>query len=166
MLAVVTDFEDQALDPDAVRLAAWYHDAIYDPRRMDNEEASALLAEAQLPGLGVTSARVAEVGRLIRLTATHDPAPGDRNGALLTDADLAILGAEPAGYRAYAWAVRAEYAHVPDAAFTAGRAGVLESLLALPRLFHTSALHDRLEDRARQNLTAELDTLRPPASSP
>ena len=115
----------------------WFHDAVYDPLRMDNEEASALLAEAVLPGLGVPHGQVAEVARLVRLTASHDPLPGDRNGGLLIDADLAILAAPPDRYRAYVAAVRREYAHLDDAVFAVGRAGVLNNLLSLPRLFHT-----------------------------
>jgi predicted metal-dependent HD superfamily phosphohydrolase len=167
VLAVLEEHADRASDPDAVILAAWYHDAIYDPQRVDNEEASALLAEATLPTLDVLDAQVAEVARLVRLTATHDPIPGDRNGGLLTDADLAILAADSATYLAYTQAVRAEYSYVPDAAFAAGRAEVLHHLLALPRLFHTPVLRDRWEEVARANITVELTTLRrdlaPPA---
>ena len=99
MLRLVDEHADRAADPDAVRLAAWFHDAVYDPQRMDNEEASALLAEAVLPGLDVPPVRVAEVARLVRLTASHDPIPGDRNGGLLIDADLGILACPPDVYR-------------------------------------------------------------------
>ena len=149
-----------ARDLSVVRLAAWFHDAVYDPRRVDNEEASALLAEAVLPELEIEAARVAEVARLVRLTASHDPAPGDRNGGLLSDADLAILAGSPESYRTYTVAVRREYAHVPDAAFAAGRAAVLRNLLDLPWLFHTPVLRDRWEEPARANITWELATLR------
>ena len=159
VLAVVDGNASAAVDPTAVRLAAWFHDAVYDPTRGDNEEASAVLAERVLPQLGVDPPRVAEVARLVRLTATHDPRPDDRDGGLLTDADLAILAAPPDAYRAYTVAVRREYAHVDDATFAAGRASVLASLLALPRLFHTAALRARWEGAARQNLTTELATL-------
>jgi predicted metal-dependent HD superfamily phosphohydrolase len=160
VLAVVEEQHGHAADLDAVRLAAWYHDVIYDPHRVDNEEASALLAEAALPPLGVPAARVAEVARLVRLTASHDPAPGDRNGELLTDADLAVLASPPEGYAAYTAAVRREYAHVPDPLFATGRAAVLHNLLALPTLFHVPALRERWEDVARANLTRELQVLR------
>jgi predicted metal-dependent HD superfamily phosphohydrolase len=169
VLRVIDRYADRAADPAAVTLAAWYHDAVYDPRRVDNEEASALLAEATLPTLDVPDAQLAEVARLVRLTATHDPIPGDRNGGLLTDADLAILAADPDSYAAYTQAVRAEYAFVPDAAFAAGRAEVLHHLLALPRLFHTPVLRDEWEDVARANITTELTELRrdlaPPAAA-
>src|SRR6266508_1007627 len=70
-----------------VELAVWFHDAVYDPRATDNEEASAELAERSLPAVGAAPATVAEVARLVRLTATHDSAPGDGAGALLCDAD-------------------------------------------------------------------------------
>jgi predicted metal-dependent HD superfamily phosphohydrolase len=160
VLHVIDEHHNLAADTDAVRLAAWFHDAVYDPHRVDNEEASALLAEAGLPALQVTADRVAEIARLVRLTAGHDPAPGDRNGSLLTDADLAVLASAPETYRAYAVAVRREYAHVPDAAFAAGRAGVLENLLSLPRLFHCQQLRERWEETARHNVSAELTALR------
>jgi predicted metal-dependent HD superfamily phosphohydrolase len=160
VLWVIEEQAATARDLDAVRLAAWYHDAVYDPRRVDNEEASALLAEATLPELDVEPARVAEVARLVRLTASHDPMPGDRNGGLITDADLAILAATPEAYRTYTVAIRREYAHVPEAAFVAGRTAVLRTLLDLPWLFHTPVLKQRWEEPARANITAELATLR------
>lgn len=146
----------EADDAEAVRLAAWFHDAIYDPSAGDNEERSAALAERVLTETGTPAGTVAEVARLVRLTATHDPAGTDRNGAVLCDADLAILAAEPARYAAYAAAVREEYAAVPDEAFRQGRAGVLLRLLELPALFHTAAGRERWEETARHNLRAEL----------
>jgi predicted metal-dependent HD superfamily phosphohydrolase len=160
MLAVIEDNAARATSPAAVKLAAWFHDAVYDPLRLDNEEASALLAEAVLPDLDVPADQVAEIARLVRLTASHDPLPGDRNGGLLMDADLAILAAPPETYRGYTQAIRREYAHLDDAVFAAGRAGVLNNLLNLPRLFHTPALRDRWEDVARCNVTAELTSIR------
>lgn len=160
VLTVIEEQSEWAEDLTAVRLAAWYHDAIYDPHRVDNEEASAILAETTLPELGVGADRVAEVARLIRLTASHDPIPGDRNGGLLTDADLCVLASPPDVYQTYTAAIRREYAHVPDPAFTAGRASVLHNLLSLPRLFHTPLLRDRWEDPARANITRELSGLR------
>jgi predicted metal-dependent HD superfamily phosphohydrolase len=78
---------------------------------------------------------------------------------VLCDADLAVLAAPPDAYAAYASAVRAEYGHLPDEAFTAGRIAVLESLLALPALYRLPATA-AWEPRARANLTAELGLLR------
>jgi predicted metal-dependent HD superfamily phosphohydrolase len=142
----------------SVRLAAWFHDAVYDPRRPDNEECSARLAVDVLTRLGLGGA-APEVARLVRLTAGHDPEPGDHDGASLCDADLAVLAWPRREYDGYAAAIRDEYAHVPDPAYRAGRAAVLRGLLDLPVLYRTPDLHDRWEAPARANLARELAAL-------
>ncbi|MGW7454663.1 HD domain-containing protein [Streptomyces sp. NPDC054787] len=156
VLARIDVLAPHAEDPAAVELAAWFHDAVYRPDRSENEERSAALAERALPELGIGPARTAEVARLVRLTVTHDPAPGDTNGEALCDADLAVLAGPPDAYAAYAAAVRAEYGFVPDDAFRAGRAAVLRQLLDLPRLFRTPYGATHWEAPARANLSAEL----------
>jgi predicted metal-dependent HD superfamily phosphohydrolase len=159
VLGIVGRLADAADDPAAVRLAAWYHDVVYDPRRGDNEEVSAERARAGLRGL-VPVERVEEVVRLVLLTTGHDAAPGDANGAVLCDADLAVLAGPPDAYAAYASAVREEYGHLTDAEFAAGRIAVLEHLLGLPTLFRLPAVAAEWTPRARANLTAELTLLR------
>jgi predicted metal-dependent HD superfamily phosphohydrolase len=146
---------------DAVRLSAWFHDAVYDPRATDNEARSAELAEAVLPPLGVAAGTVAEVARLVRLTAGHRPVDGDTAGAVLCDADLAVLAGTPEDYRAYAAAIRREYRHVPDGAFRTGRAAVLADLLDRLQLYNTPAGRRRWEAAARANMAAELTGLTP-----
>ncbi|MFE2733699.1 hypothetical protein [Streptomyces sp. NPDC059349] len=153
--------EDHADDPALVRLAAWFHDAVYLPERSTNEERSARLAERALAEAGLTERQIDEVSRLVMLTVTHDPDEDDHNGAVLCDADLAILAASPGAYAAYAAAVREEYGFVPDEPFREGRAAVLRQLLALPRLFRTPYGAAHWEERARENLTAELALLTP-----
>ncbi|MER7708526.1 hypothetical protein ABTX81_37280 [Kitasatospora sp. NPDC097605] len=159
VLGHVDALAGHAGDPDAVRLAAWFHDAVYRPDRSENEERSAVLAVRALTGLGLPAARVEEVARLVRLTVTHHPAPGDRDGEVLCDADLAVLGGPPQDYAAYAAAVREEYAFVPAPDFRAGRAAVLRQLLALPALYRTPTAHARFDACARTNLAAELTRL-------
>jgi predicted metal-dependent HD superfamily phosphohydrolase len=158
VLGLVGELSGSATDPDAVRLAAWYHDVVYEPQRDDNEEASAARARAGLRGL-VADECVDEVARLVLLTAGHDPEPGDADGAVLCDADLAVLAGPPESYAAYASAIRAEYGHLSDEEFTAGRIAVLEHLLALPTLYRTAAAR-QWTDAAHANLTAELIMLR------
>lgn len=158
---------DPGPQPRAVRLAAWFHDAVYaaDPGRPagQDEEDSAVLAQRVLsaPALATPPAVVAETVRLVRLTAAHDPAPGDTAGALLSDADLEVLGRSPEGYARYAAAVRRDFGHVPDAAWARGRAAVLESLSGAEHLYRTTEGRTRWEAAARRNLTAELAALRP-----
>ena len=145
-------------------LAAWFHDAVYDPTAPPgaNEGASAVLAGQALRSLGATLSSTGEVCRLVCLTADHDPAPGDRNGALLTDADLAVLAAPEADYGAYVAGVRAEYGHLDDARWRTGRRAVLRGFLDRPSIFRTAAGRERWEGPARSNISAELARLGTP----
>jgi predicted metal-dependent HD superfamily phosphohydrolase len=160
MLVAIDLLHRHATDPDAVRLAAWFHDAIYDPHRKDNEEESALLAESALTGAGVAETQISRVAALVRLTTSHDPAATDADGAVLSDADLAVLASEPERYARYAADVRAEYAFVPEDAFRHGRLAVLEGLLTHGALFRTPTGHALWEERARRNVTTEIALLR------
>lgn len=144
--------------PVEVVCAAWLHDAVHDGLD-DDEERSAELATSVLTGLDVAPAVVEEVGRLVRMTLTHDPAPADLHGALLSDADLAVLGSSPQSYGRYAADVRREYAHVDDAAFREGRTAVLRTLLEQPQLYRTAAGARRWDAAARRNLRAEISCL-------
>ena len=159
MLAVVEEFADAASDPLALRLAVWFHDAIYDARRTDNEAESARYAAQVLQAAALPSSTVATVERLILATKTHEAAPDDADSALLLDADLAILGAAPADYDHYAQAIREEYAWVPEDRYREGRRKVLNSFLERPRLYHIPALFERLEQAAHENLRREWKTL-------
>jgi predicted metal-dependent HD superfamily phosphohydrolase len=146
-------------DVEVVRLAAWFHDAVYEGRPGDDEERSATLAREVLTGLGVPEPRADRVADLVRITLHHEPAPGDAEGALLCDADLAVLAAGPERYTRYVSAVRQEYAHVPEPMFRSGRATVLKALEAMPRLYRTPAGRERWESAARANLARELAEL-------
>lgn len=158
-LDVVDAYAAWADDIDVVRLALFFHDAVYDPHATGNEQASADLSTQMLARCSVPAAARDEVHRLVRLTAGHEVGPSDRNGALLADADLAVLAWDWPDYCAYVDAVRAEYAHVPDALFRAGRAAVLEGLLDLPTLYRIEPLRAQWEQRARANLRREIATL-------
>ncbi|WBC12721.1 HD domain-containing protein [Micromonospora sp. WMMA1998] len=161
VLDVVDAYADRARRPDLVRLAAWCHDVVYDPRAGGdtNERASAELGDTLLTAAGLPAAAVTEVRRLVLLTAGHAVGPDDPDGALLCDADLAVLAAPPDGYDRYAAAIRREYAHVPEPDFRAGRAVVLRHLLGLPALYRLPEPHARWEDAARANLSRELARL-------
>jgi predicted metal-dependent HD superfamily phosphohydrolase/8-oxo-dGTP pyrophosphatase MutT (NUDIX family) len=145
---------------EALLLAAWFHDAVYRGRPGDDERDSAALARERLGAAGVPEDLAAEVERLVLLTLDHAAAPGDEAGALLLDADLAVLGADPGAYAAYTAGVRREYAHVPEELFAAGRLGVLEGLWRRQRLYRTPAAQRRWGARAARNLEHEIARLR------
>jgi predicted metal-dependent HD superfamily phosphohydrolase len=149
-----------AEDRRTLEYAIWWHDAVYDPHRSDNEERSADLARQDLGRLGVPDGQIDEAARLILLTKGHEVAPGDGIGALLVSIDLSILGAAEADYDAYADGVRFEYAFVPEEAFRAGRAAILERFLESPSLYPDPGFRSRLEAPARANLRREIARLR------
>lgn len=146
--------------PEEVALALWFHDAVYDPRRHDNEARSADWAHDSVLAAGCDPEVAGRVRTLVLATATHEAAGEDPDTLVLLDIDLAILGAPPGRFAEYERQVRAEYAHVPEPEFRAGRARLLAGLLARPRLYATAPFHDALEARARANLAASLAALR------
>lgn len=143
----------EAAESRHVRLAAWFHDAVYVGVAGQDEHESAELARRMLSELPVRT--VNEVVRLVLLTATHDPEPGDDAGAALCDADLAILGSIPGRYDVYVRDVRLDYSNVDDASWRLGRTAVLDSLLVLDPLYLTPAGAALWSERARENLTRE-----------
>ncbi len=154
-------------DIGAVVIAAFFHDAVYDPLASDNEAASARLAERELIGLGWDDARRQRVVAMVKATATHAVPTGigiesgtDTDTAVLLDADLAVLGSDPASYQAYVDGVRSEYAHVSTDDWRIGRTQVLQAFLDRPSLFATPTGRARWEARAQANLAAEVASLR------
>jgi predicted metal-dependent HD superfamily phosphohydrolase len=145
--------------PAEVELALWFHDAVYEPQRRDNEERSAEWAWRSILAAGCEEEVAQRVQAMVLATKVH-MAPRDSDTQLLVDVDLAILGAATARFDEYGRHVRAEYAHVPEATFRARRAEVLAGFLERPRIYLTGAFHDALEHRARENLARELALLR------
>lgn len=145
--------------PDEAELALWFHDAVYDPRAGDNEARSAALADRMLGAAGIEPAARERIGSMI-IATTHAAAPRPGDTALVCDADLAILGSTPERYHRYVQQIGAEYAWVPEPVFRQTRATVLERLLARPSLYATAGFREKYEQRARRNLSAELDRLR------
>jgi predicted metal-dependent HD superfamily phosphohydrolase len=157
LLAVLRQVDALAGDQDLfiVRLAAWFHDAIYDIpfRELTNEEASARLALRELSRAGLEQEDMTQVARLVRMTAEHVPGSRDPEGELLCDADLAVLASPPEEYAAYVHEVREEYASVPDAEFFEARFEVLEPWVE-GEIFRTGK-GKLLTPAARANVTAE-----------
>jgi predicted metal-dependent HD superfamily phosphohydrolase len=136
-------------------IALWFHDAVHTSSPGHDEQLSAALAAQELPAVGVGAAEVAEVIRLVLVTIDHRPQPGDAPGARVSDADLAILGAEPHRYRASVRALRAEAAGMDEAMWRASRRAALAAFAATRPLFHTAVGNSWWEGPARANLAAE-----------
>ncbi|MCW1885056.1 hypothetical protein OKA04_09985 [Luteolibacter flavescens] len=136
--------------------AIWFHDVIYDPTRPDNEAASVIWFENATMAWISPDSRQA-IARLISATDFQLPRTSLADEMLMVDIDLAILSEDWSIYDAYRRSVRREYAHVPDDAFRAGRAKVMEHFLAQP-VYSTQRFAGR-EARARENISRELAEL-------
>ena len=144
--------------PAEVELALWFHDAIYDTHRTDNEALSASLALGSALGLGVSQDSAQRISDLI-LCTRHAVAPEGADAEALIDVDLSILGAAPQRFDEYELQVRQEYAWVPDEAFRERRAEILRQFLARRYIYSTGVFRERYEPRARANLVRSLAIL-------
>lgn len=157
-LRTLDEVRHACTDPTAVETAIWFHDAVYDPTRPDNEARSADLAERHLRALGAAEPFVVTVHDLI-LDTRHTTPPTTPDGQTLVDIDLSILGRPAEIYDAYDRAIRREYAHVPDDAYRTGRATVLRSFLARASIYVTPTFQKQYELHARENLARSLRDL-------
>lgn len=147
--------------PGEVALAIWFHDAVYDAKRTDNEIESASWAARSLAECGVSSESAQRVHDLVMATA-HDARVDTGSGPdmqLLVDIDLSILGASDDRFDEYDEDVAKEYAWVRPAEYREGRAKVLRKFLGMEPLYKTAAARDMLEEAARLNLTRALARL-------
>lgn len=154
-LRLFDQYRSLSQEPDALEMAIWLHDVIYDPQSGNNEADSAAYASRLLAGHRITP----QVSSLI-LATQHTARPSTSGDALLiTDIDLSILGAEATRYDAYSLAIRREYAHVPEDAYRKGRTAVLNHFLGLESIYHHPSIQEFLEQRARANLRREIQML-------
>ena len=142
---------DLARHPGEVCLALWFHDAVYEPQRHDNEQRSADGARERLLQAGASREAADRIHALVMATR-HEAIPRDPDAQLLVDIDLAILGASRERFDEYERQVALEYAHVPQAQRRAGRARILRAFLARPAIYATAFFHERFEAAARENL--------------
>lgn len=148
---------DQLQDPDIVALAIFFHDAIYKPARKDNEEASAVFAKKMLEKAGMEKGKTDLLQSFILATKNHIlPEHAHPDMAFLLDFDLAILGASPGDYDAYALKIRHEYRIYPDILYRPGRCQALEHFLRRPFIFQTPVFRKKFEQQARENLSREI----------
>ena len=142
-----------------IQLAAWFHDVIYDSKAKDNEERSADYAVMSLTKLEIPSTTVERVRKLILSTKTHQASITDIDNQILLDSDLAILGSSEWEYQVYAQAIRKEYSWLSSELYRTGRQQVLLKFLQRDRIYFTNQMFVKLEQRARENMQAELAAL-------
>ncbi|MDP3003922.1 MAG: N-methyl-D-aspartate receptor NMDAR2C subunit [Candidatus Azambacteria bacterium] len=148
-----------ATNPEAVELALWYHDAIYDTKAKDSEERSTALAVEMVRNTSLSDNLGQLVANLI-LATKHTMVPTDPDAQLLVDIDLSILGQPEVKFDEYDRQVRKEYEWVAEDAFVAGRSTILKSFLDRPTIYLMQIFRNKYEAQARRNIARSLARLR------
>lgn len=144
---------------EALYLAAWYHDAIYDPKapKGENELASAKLAFNEISSrLGLSQGLAGQVSDIIMMTIDHNATTHDEK--IFSDADMGILREGPSVYNRYIANLRTEFNFATDEQWIAGRSDFLSQTLKKDQIFFNED-HWYFEDQARRNMQQELANL-------
>ena len=154
-LSQAANLRPQFVHAGEVEYALWFHDAIYDTRKSDNEQRCADWARQSALAAGLSAAAAQRIHELI-LATRHASLPATADAALLIDIDLSILGADATRFDAYEHEIRSEYHWVPSFLFNLKRKQLLREFLARPRIYSSAAHQARLELPARANLARSI----------
>ncbi|MDA2922988.1 N-methyl-D-aspartate receptor NMDAR2C subunit [Patescibacteria group bacterium AH-259-L07] len=143
---------DIATNPNAIEMAIWYHDVIYNTRRTDNEEKSAAIAQRVVKSARLPKSFGKRVAELI-IATKHDILPEHTDKQILVDVDLSILGQSEETFDEYEQQIRKEYDRVvPETVFNEKRSSILKSFLKRPSIYLTSFFREKYEAQAQQNI--------------
>ena len=156
--AKLEELRAEANHPEEVELALWFHDAVYDTRRQDNEAKSAEWARRTASAANLPGGVAERIHKLI-LATRHDAEPHEPDEKVLVDVDLSILGEAPEVFDQYEDQIREEYSWVPAFLFRSKRRKILRGFLARASIFNTGKFVAAYEARARVNLERSLKRL-------
>ena len=144
-------------DPDAVEMALWFHDAVYQAGAADNERRSAELFRQWSEGW-VDAAFLQRVDDLIMATTHRDP-PARRDERFIVDIDLSGFGLPWETFERDGHLIRAECGDIGDDAYYPGLLRFLRSLQSRPTFFLTDFFQRRYEPIARDNIRRVIERL-------
>lgn len=144
---------------EAVELAIWFHDAIYQPFSSNNEQDSADWARAFVLENDNTNTALADSVHALIMATLHQAQPVTDDDALLVDIDLSILGTRAEVYAEFEQNVRKEYARVPGFLYKRKRKQVLQGFLDRRSIFCLDVFKQKWEARARENLRRAIEAL-------
>lgn len=149
------------INPSAVQMAWWYHDAVYNPRSHTNEADSVTLFENTFRGLSMPQVFIEKVRELILITR-HDGLPKTLDEKAIVDIDLSILGQESEIFDQYEQQIRIEYIWVPLENYRTARIKILQGFLDRPNIYSLQYFYAKYERQARINLARSITQLKEP----
>ncbi len=150
--------EEAHIQSKELKLAFIYHDIIYNPLGKNNERKSADKAIEFLKHNHAKTAIIHKVEQLIMVTL-HEAIPKNSEEELMIDIDLSILGGERNRYIEYTQNIRREYKKVPQLIYRRKRKEIMKKFLQRGRIYYTDKYYKQLEDRARENIKFEIESL-------
>lgn len=165
MLSCLSRYQNLVKDEMAVKLAIYFHDWVYDPKRNDNEAQSidSFRGFCDERGLGFDGEMAGKVGGWIESSMDHRlperEKEDDGDLKLFLDFDLEVLSRGREEYAVYAEQIRKEYGFYSEADYCAGRMKVLKGFLGRERLYFSDVFFEECEGRARVNLEWEIGEL-------
>ena len=154
VLARFDEVRGQLENPDAVELALWFHDAIYQIGAADNERASADLFIREAAGQ-LAQPLIDRVEFLIM--ATHHmaggPPLGDSDACHIVDIDLASFGLPWDRFKADGAKLRREAEQKSESEFNAGVLRLIDHLMGESEDFYlTECARDHWQPQALANI--------------
>ncbi len=160
MLVQLETIKGEIANLPEIKFAIWYHDIIYKSTKKDNEEKSAAFAKNRLKSFSFNINSIKKVEELILSTKKHNVILNqNQDNAYLLDLDLSILGSNWETYKNYTQKIRKEYKIYPDFMYKSGRKKVLQHFLERDTLYFTKTYKIQFENKARENIKRELETL-------
>ncbi|XP_076462765.1 uncharacterized protein LOC143295085 [Babylonia areolata] len=162
MMKLLHTWGESIRDYPAVVLAVLFHDIVYNPESPTNENDSVELFKTFAEEINLSEELSQKVAAMIKATIKHlpeDEACADPDLLFFLDFDMAILGQSQQVYDLYAANIRQEYCHMDTEAFCKGRTKVLQTFVARPRIYFTEELHKAFDNKARQNMLREVESL-------
>ena len=159
LLEQAGEYRDQLSDPDVVEFAIWYHDAVFNVFRSDNEERSAQLAEKRLRELGLPEDKIEKCRMLILATKEHEVIGiyPDDDIKWMIDFDLRKLGSSWEEYSGNGRKIRKEFFVYPGFIYWKRRREYMKRYLDKERIYKTNTYYRLYESKARENISRDLD---------
>lgn len=145
------DVVDQVENPDAVALAIWFHDAIYEIDAVDNEQRSADWFLKESDNIFSDSLRK-RVYNHILATLHCGEKINHHDSQIMVDIDLFSFGKPWPEFLQDSNNVRAEKSEMSDEEFYRKQCCFQKFLLDQPRFFQSDYFFEHYESQARQNL--------------
>jgi predicted metal-dependent HD superfamily phosphohydrolase len=150
-LSMFDQCKSLATNPDALEIAVWFHDVIFEPGKSDNEALSAELYEELSEGVHADEFR-ALVGRLIMATLHNERSLDDSDAGYMVDIYLSSFGLPWEDFLRDSRRLREESVQLDDAEYHRKQGEFRSCLLARPHFYQTDFFRQRYEQQARDNL--------------